>query len=108
MAYGDLLRLLDRVAAMDHSAHDCFALIMLSHGNEGTLFAYDAAFPTQKLWEPFIASRYESSNRTLTFVDDCASFRSPTLAGKPKMFFLQACQGNRMDRGIPITKASNS
>ena len=37
----------------------------------GTVYAYDAPFPTQKLWEPFTADR------------------APTLIGKPKLFFIQ-------------------
>ena len=37
----------------------------------GTIYAYDAPYPTQKLWEPFTADR------------------APSLAGKPKFFFMQ-------------------
>jgi caspase 7 len=84
--YVDLMRLLSRVAVMDHSDSDCLIIVLLSHGNEGTLFAYDAAFPTQRLWEPFVAEK------------------APTLVGKPKMFFLQACQGNMMDVGVRVVK----
>ena len=46
-------------------------MILLSHGNSGTIYAYDAPYPTQKLWEPFTADR------------------APSLAGKPKFFFMQ-------------------
>ena len=46
-------------------------MILLSHGNSGTIYAYDAPYPTQKLWEPFTADR------------------APSLAGKPKFFFIQ-------------------
>ncbi len=53
------------------TSSDCFALVLLSHGNQGTVYAYDAPFPTQKLWEPFT-------------VDN-----SPSLGGKPKLIFLQ-------------------
>lgn len=60
----------------------------MSHGNEGTVFAHDGPFPTQKLWEPFTADR------------------APSLAGKPKMIFIQACQGNKMDPGMTVHKAT--
>ena len=30
----------------------------------------------------------------------------PTLAGKPKMFFIQACQGDRLDSGVHLRKAA--
>ena len=53
------------------SRSDCFVMILLSHGNSGTIYAYDAPYPTQKLWEPFTADR------------------APSLAGKPKFFFMQ-------------------
>ena len=38
----------------------------------------------QKLWEPFTADN------------------APTLVGKPKLFFIQACQGSRMDEGVTL------
>ena len=72
LRYSDITHLLEEVASqMDHSRCDCFVTIILSHGNMGTIYAYDAPYPTQKLWEPFTADR------------------APTLAGKPKLFFIQ-------------------
>ncbi len=88
--YVDIMRLLSKVAGMDHSDSDCLAVVMLSHGNEGSLFAYDAAFPTQRLWEPFVAEK------------------APTLVGKPKLFFLQACQGSNMDAGVRVVSRKKS
>ena len=32
---------------MDHSDSDCLVVALLSHGNDGSVYAYDAAFPTQ-------------------------------------------------------------
>ena len=37
-----------------------------------------------QVWQPFTADR------------------CPSLAGKPKLFFIQACQGNRMDKGVEV------
>ncbi len=34
LPYADLMRLLERTAAMDHSRFDSFALVLLSHGNQ--------------------------------------------------------------------------
>ena len=65
------MKLLKRIALMDHSKCDCLAIVILSHGNEGSLFAYDAPFPTQRVWEPFTADK------------------APSLAGKPKLIFMQ-------------------
>ena len=70
--YADIATLLDEMASdIDHSHSDCFVMFLLSHGNLGTIYAYDAPYPTQKLWEPFTANR------------------APTLTGKPKLFFIQ-------------------
>lgn len=89
--YADVTQLLDQTASLvDHSDSDCFALVLLSHGNMGTVYAYDCPYPTQKLWEPFTADK------------------APSLAGKPKLFFLQACQGSEMDKGVAVLKATSS
>ena len=63
---------------------------MLSHGNEGILYGYDHSYPAQKIWEPFTADR------------------CPSLAGKPKLFFLQACQGSKMDSGASVKMTRTS
>jgi len=91
LRYIDVTNLLEQLATeIDHSRSDCFVMILLSHGNSGTIYAYDAPYPTQKLWEPFTADR------------------APSLAGKPKFFFMQACQGNQRDEGIPITTQTDA
>jgi len=84
----DIERALEKASLEDHSKHEMFAVVILSHGNEGILYGYDSAYPAHKIWEPFTADR-------------CAS-----LIGKPKMFFLQACQGSKVDHGVTV-KASN-
>ena len=86
--YSELMKQLDRVATLEsHEKFDSIAVVVLSHGNEGTIYAYDKPFPTNKLWEPFTAEN------------------SPTLAGKPKMFFIQACQGGLMDEGVTVVES---
>ena len=63
---------------------------MLTHGNEGILYGYDHSYGAHKIWEHFTA-------------DKCN-----TLAGKPKMFFLQACQGSKMDSGVNVQMSRTS
>ena len=58
-------------ASHNHKDADCFMMFVLSHGEEGTLYAKDAPYKPDRLWTPFTA-------------DQC-----PSLAGKPKMFFIQ-------------------
>jgi caspase-like apoptosis-related cysteine protease len=62
------------VAEEDHSDADCLAIIVMTHGKEnGLLVPRDSSvcYNVDMLWKPFTA-------------DKC-----PTLAGKPKLFFIQ-------------------
>lgn len=81
-AHRDIVKHLERVADMDHSEHDCLIVAVLSHGELGQLYAHDTSYKADSLWHHFTADR------------------CPTLAGKPKLFFIQACQGDRLDPGI--------
>lgn len=59
------------VSEKDHSDSDCLVIAVLTHGGEGKLYANDYPYLTDELWSPFAG-------------DKC-----PTLAGKPKIFFIQ-------------------
>ena len=70
--------LLESVAREDHSRHDCFVLIIMSHGALGSIYGVDG-MPVR-----------------------CAEIKSmfkpgkcPSLLNKPKIFFFQACQGEQ-------------
>ncbi|XP_039277581.1 caspase-1 isoform X2 [Nilaparvata lugens] len=74
----------------DHSDFDCFVVAVLSHGEHGIIYAKDHAYKPEILWTKFSA-------------DNCK-----TLAGKPKLFFIQACQGDKLDGGIKMTQTDSS
>lgn len=74
------------LAREDHTNYDCLMIIVLSHGEHGMLYAKDVIYKPELLWTPFVA-------------DLC-----PTLAGKPKLFFFQACQGDKLDSGIHMIR----
>ncbi|XP_041374913.1 uncharacterized protein LOC121387773 [Gigantopelta aegis] len=81
----DMARLASQVALEDHSEFDCFVCCILSHGAEGKL--------------------YGSNGRLLSITDLTGPFKSqtcPSLAGKPKLFFIQACQGREKQHGQEI------
>lgn len=59
------------VASEDHSDNDCVLIALMSHGDDGILYARDQQYKPEKLWSHFTS-------------DQC-----PTLAGKPKIFFIQ-------------------
>lgn len=64
---------------MDHSQNDCIVFVILSHGRLGSFSTRDSVCMLDDLFNAFTA-------------DKC-----PTLAGKPKIFFIQACRNNRND-----------
>ncbi|CAB3234517.1 unnamed protein product [Arctia plantaginis] len=75
-----------QIAELDHTDHDCLLIAVLTHGELGLLYAKDTHYKPDNLWSHFTA-------------DKC-----PSLAGKPKIFFIQACQGDKLDPGITLNR----
>ena len=68
-------RIAKEMASLNHSDYDAFIFSILTHGEEGLLYGTDDTISTRDL--------------TSAFKD------ATTLAGKPKLFFFQACQGKK-------------
>ncbi|XP_048165085.1 caspase-8-like [Corvus hawaiiensis] len=69
----------------DHEDKDCFVCCILSHGKKGIIYGVDGQeVPIRELTTSFT-------------VQNCNS-----LAGKPKVFFIQACQGDAFHKGVTI------
>lgn len=68
----------------DHSDEDCILIAILSHGEMGYIYARDCQYKLDNIWGYFTATQ------------------CPTLAGKPKLFFIQACQGDQLDAGVTL------
>uniref|UniRef100_A0A1B0BSF7 Caspase family p20 domain-containing protein n=1 Tax=Glossina palpalis gambiensis TaxID=67801 RepID=A0A1B0BSF7_9MUSC len=75
----ELLECIEKAATQDHSDNDCIAIAKLSHDEQGYLYAKDIMYKIDTIWHYFTA------------------ISCPTLAGKPKLFFTQACRGDRLD-----------
>lgn len=90
LTYWELQGVLEKAGKADYSQDDCFACVMLTHGEEGILNAKDQKYKSSELWAPFLG-------------DVC-----PTLAGKPKLFFIQACQGYGVDGGTHVRVETDS
>eukprot|EP00094_Tigriopus_californicus_P003211 TCALIF_03091-PB protein Name:"Similar to Caspase-1 (Spodoptera frugiperda)" AED:0.13 eAED:0.13 QI:0/0/0.33/0.66/0.5/0.66/3/83/463 len=90
LPFRDIERLLEECALENHDDADCIWVSVLSHGEMGILYASDHAYKPDRLWSHFNAER------------------CPSLAGKPKMFFIQACQGDQLDGGIRLEKCSTT
>lgn len=81
---------LQSTAAEDHTDADCLIVVAMSHGESGLLHSTDSMYPVDTLWSPFTGDR-------------CTS-----LLGKPKLFFIQACRGTRLDKGVKFFHETDS
>ncbi|MCJ8729934.1 hypothetical protein PDJAM_G00111740 [Pangasius djambal] len=77
----DMLKTVTELSEKDHSRMDAFVCCILSHGEKGTVLGIDG--------KPVLI-------RDLTQL----FARCSTLTGKPKLFFIQACQGNELQQGV--------
>ncbi|KAI1899137.1 hypothetical protein AGOR_G00058440 [Albula goreensis] len=81
----ELKRAVEEFGMKDHSERDAFVCCVLSHGEKGSIYATDGvSVPIRTLTLPFTSSRCHS------------------LAQKPKLFFIQACQGQDLQRPARI------
>ncbi|KAJ8338520.1 hypothetical protein SKAU_G00374860 [Synaphobranchus kaupii] len=70
-----MLGVAEEFGSENHGQLDAFVCCVLSHGQKGSVYATDGELvPIRQLTQPFTSSR------------------CPSLAGKPKLFFIQACQ----------------
>lgn len=76
---------LDELGEQDYSKDDCFVCCILTHGDDGVLYGADGKFPVDRVFKPFLGNA------------------CPTLRGKPKLFFIQACRGDCLDDGVKVT-----
>ncbi|KAI4890063.1 hypothetical protein NFI96_017199 [Prochilodus magdalenae] len=79
----DIMNIITKAAGSSHVDADCFVCIFLSHGEKGYVYAYDEKIDIQEVVALFRG-------------DKC-----PSLVGKPKIFILQACRGDKHDD--PVT-----
>ncbi|NXT17879.1 CASPA protein, partial [Syrrhaptes paradoxus] len=79
----DLMRTWQHV--QDHKDRDCFICCILSHGESGAIYGKD---------EELVSIRMIMSHFTAE--------RCPQLAEKPKLFFIQACQGKEIQRPVYV------
>lgn len=82
LRYIEIREKLEEVSGLNHSENDCILICILSHGELGKIYAKDMPFKLDSIMTFFTATR------------------CPTLASKPKLFFIQACQGDSMDGGV--------
>uniref|UniRef100_A0A8D0HCR9 Caspase-9 n=1 Tax=Sphenodon punctatus TaxID=8508 RepID=A0A8D0HCR9_SPHPU len=87
---------LQSLARRDHSALDCCLVVILSHG-------------CQTSHIQFPGSIYGTDGRRIAvekIVNYFNGSQCPSLRGKPKLFFIQACGGEQKDRGFEVDSDS--
>nr|XP_026691379.1 caspase-3 [Ciona intestinalis] len=84
----DVYAELRKISQMNHSQYDCFACAILTHGEEDEMvYAKD------------------DSMKLKTLISRVSATECPSLAGKPKLFFVQACRGKEISQPAICTTA---
>ncbi|XP_044888402.1 caspase-8-like isoform X2 [Mauremys mutica] len=86
----EICKTIKKYSNMDHSNMDCFICCLLSHGEKGKVRGTD--------W---------NSAAIKDLVSCFTGSECPSLAGKPKLFFIQACQGMTGQKSIPVKEDSS-
>uniref|UniRef100_A0A3Q3KF63 Caspase-6 n=1 Tax=Monopterus albus TaxID=43700 RepID=A0A3Q3KF63_MONAL len=86
----EVLDILSKAAEDDHSDADCFLVVFLSHGEDDHIYANDGKISIQDITSMFKGTK-------------CSS-----LVGKPKIFILQACRGDKHDDPVMPCDAVDS
>ncbi|XP_030614183.1 caspase-8 [Archocentrus centrarchus] len=84
-----MLSVFRELSRRDHSQMDCVVCCVLSHGVEGSVYGVDG-----------------SSVKISCLTDPFNGLKCPSLAGKPKLFFIQACQGINEQNAVYIESDS--
>ncbi|XP_069009972.1 caspase-8 isoform X2 [Embiotoca jacksoni] len=80
-----MLSILKQLSSTDHSQMDCLVCCVLSHGLEGSVYGVDGqTVELRQLTNPF------------------DGINCPSLVKKPKLFFIQACQGRNEQKPVCI------
>ncbi|CAO1421113.1 unnamed protein product, partial [Diamesa tonsa] len=79
----EIKKVLLDVSKQDHSKSDCLWVTVMSHGGKnGKIYSTDEHYQVEELWKNFLGEKCKS------------------LVGKPKLFFIQACRGDKIDKGV--------
>lgn len=86
----EIYDIIEKVANDDHSNRSCFVCVVMSHGEDGGFYGSDDFFKEETLFTFFNG-------------ENCRS-----LAGKPKLFFFQKCNGDKKDKGVTLHAESKA
>ncbi|ELW68604.1 Caspase-9, partial [Tupaia chinensis] len=91
-----MLQALVQLAQRDHGALDCCVVVILSHGSQVSHFQFPGAV--------------YGTDGCLVSVEKIVNIFNgtscPSLRGKPKVFFIQACGGEKKDPGFEVASTA--
>lgn len=87
----DIVARMKEISSRDHSKFDSFICCILTHGEEGKVFGSDSLPVNLQDLTGLVKGTF-----------------CPSLIDKPKLFFVQACRGEREDKGVPIERDGTS
>lgn len=87
----EMLSVFKELGKRDHSRFDCVVCCVLTHGVEGSVYGVDG-----------------STVKISDLTDLFNGLNCPSLVGKPKLFFIQACQGNSEQQAVFIESDSSA
>ncbi|XP_071398296.1 caspase-9-like [Centroberyx affinis] len=84
---------LSALSKKDHSQYDCCVVIIMSHGTEARQNSFPGA-----------VHGVDGGLVPVELIINCLNGKHcPSLQGKPKLFFIQACGGGKKDRGVEVS-----
>lgn len=84
----EILETVRSYSMKNYEKNDCFICCIMSHGNKGFVYGTDG----QRV--------------AITHLTHCFCRRScRSLDGKPKLFFIQACQGRETQKCVPVEES---
>ncbi|XP_077881468.1 caspase-9 isoform X1 [Ictidomys tridecemlineatus] len=92
-----MVQALVELAQRDHRALDCCAVVILSHGCQASHLQFPGA----------VYGTDGCSVSVEKIVNIFNGTSCPSLGGKPKLFFIQACGGEQKDHGFMVAHASS-
>lgn len=122
----DIMKTMRKVAAEDHSDADCLIVMIASHGGGGTIVephqkealerqhnSWECSYFTETVNGKFILESLQGGSSFVTgkygkgaLVEDITSLvagdNCKTLIGKPKIFIIQTCRGEKIDYGEDV------
>ncbi|CAI9722936.1 caspase-3-like isoform X2 [Octopus vulgaris] len=83
LSVSDMRQIFTEISKREHAKYNCFVCVILTHGeDDNQIYGTDGKLNLNELVQMLLP-------------DSC-----PGLIGKPKLYFIQACRGTKLDRGV--------